>query len=242
MKQNILKKPEHTWSRNKIIGTKGSETKLRQSDTITTRIKISIKASIYLLLLCVLPTVLLFNELQCFIFSDVTADSGVSSNMQLDDLGNQQNGLYQSLPESISSAQTLYSPPSQVDSQLHPGPYQQSAGQATNENNTQTTTQLHQGAYPQQPTAGQQQPGPFRQQATQLHQGHCQCQTVSICSYIFTSPPFRSYILQKNISCHVFWRNLTFYLLLWTDSWSAPLQWSFCMPCEPARHWEHRVS
>ncbi|XP_038135797.1 serine/threonine-protein kinase WNK2 isoform X5 [Cyprinodon tularosa] len=111
------------------------------------------------------------------VITSATSDSGVSSNMQLDDLGNQQNGLYQSLPESISSAQTLYSPPSQVDSQLHPGPYQQSAGQATNENNKQTTTQLHQGAYPQQPTAGQQQPGPFRQQATQLHQGHCQCQT-----------------------------------------------------------------
>ncbi|MEQ2199477.1 hypothetical protein XENOCAPTIV_030144 [Xenoophorus captivus] len=96
--------------------------------------------------------------------------------MQLDDLSNQQNGHYQSLSEAISTAQLLYSPPSQTDSQLHQGPYQQSAGQVSHENNIQPTRQLNQGAY-QQSTAGQPHPGAFQQPAAQLHQAPCQCQT-----------------------------------------------------------------
>ncbi|MED6266621.1 hypothetical protein CHARACLAT_003922 [Characodon lateralis] len=110
------------------------------------------------------------------IITSTTSDSGMSSNMQLDDLSNQQNGHYQSLSEAISTAQLLYSPPSQTDSQLHQGPYQQSAGQVSHENNIQPTRQLNQGAY-QQSTAGQPHPGAFQQPAAQLHQAPCQCQT-----------------------------------------------------------------
>ncbi|KAM4741483.1 serine/threonine-protein kinase WNK2 [Anableps anableps] len=110
------------------------------------------------------------------VITSATSDSGVNSNMQLDDISNQQNGPYQSLPEPISTAQMLYSPPSQADSQLHQGPYQQSAGQQSHESNKQPTTQLQQGAY-QQPIADQLQAGAFQQPATQLHQGPCQCQT-----------------------------------------------------------------
>ncbi|XP_023180280.1 serine/threonine-protein kinase WNK2-like isoform X2 [Xiphophorus maculatus] len=110
------------------------------------------------------------------VITPATSDNGVNSNMQLDDLSNQQNGPYQSLPEPISTAQMLYSPPSQTDSQLHQGSYQQSAGQASHENNKQPTTQPHQGAY-QQPTADQLHPGTFQQPAAQLHHGPFQCQT-----------------------------------------------------------------
>ncbi|XP_043978415.1 serine/threonine-protein kinase WNK2 isoform X2 [Gambusia affinis] len=105
------------------------------------------------------------------VITPATSDSGVNSNMQSDDLSNQQNCPYQSLPESISTAQTLYSPPSQTDSQMHHGSYQQSAGQASHENNKQPTTQSLQGAY-QQPTADQLHHGTF-----QLHHGPFQCQT-----------------------------------------------------------------
>ncbi|XP_047203129.1 serine/threonine-protein kinase WNK2 isoform X4 [Girardinichthys multiradiatus] len=110
------------------------------------------------------------------IITSTTSDSGMSSNMQLDNLSNQQNGHYQSLSEAISTAQLLYSPPSQTDSQLHQGPYQQSAGQVSHENNIRPTRQLNQGAY-QQSTAGQPHPGAFQQPAAQLHQAPCQCQT-----------------------------------------------------------------
>lgn len=74
--------------------------------------------------------------------------------MQLDDLNNQQDGLYQSLPEPISSVQTVYSPPAQAEPQLHQGPYQQTAGQ------------LHPRAY-------------LQHGVQQLHQGPYQAQTVS---------------------------------------------------------------
>ncbi|XP_054881429.1 serine/threonine-protein kinase WNK2 isoform X2 [Poeciliopsis prolifica] len=110
------------------------------------------------------------------VITPATSDSGVNSNVQLDVLSNQQNGPYQSLPEPISTAQMLYSPPSQPDSQLHQGSYQQSAGQTSHENNKQSATQPHQGAY-QQPTADQLHPGTFQQPAAQLHHGPFQCQT-----------------------------------------------------------------
>ncbi|XP_035798194.1 serine/threonine-protein kinase WNK2 isoform X12 [Amphiprion ocellaris] len=110
-------------------------------------------------LICTVPTT-----------TSTTSDSGVSSTMQLDDLNNQQNGPYQSLPEPISTAQIIYSPPAQTDPQLHQGPYQQPTAQASHENYTQASTQLHQGAYQQ--TTGQLHPGAFQQPAAQLH--HCQ--------------------------------------------------------------------
>ncbi|KAM8757199.1 serine/threonine-protein kinase WNK2 isoform 3-T3 [Acanthopagrus schlegelii] len=104
-----------------------------------------------------------------------TSDSGVGSTMQLDDLNNQQNGPYQSLPEPISTAQTIYSPPAQADLQLHQGPYQQHTAQAAPENYTHASTQFHQGAYQQ--TTGQLYPGADQQPAAQLHQGPYQSQT-----------------------------------------------------------------
>lgn len=116
---------------------------------------------------------------QCVICSLTTADSGVSSTMQLDDLNNQQNGTYQSLPEPVSTAQTVYSPPAQADPQLHQRPYQQPSAQASHESYTQASMQLHQGAYQQ--AAGQLHPGAFQQPAAPLHQGPYQCQTVSTC-------------------------------------------------------------
>ncbi|XP_049894655.1 serine/threonine-protein kinase WNK2 isoform X4 [Epinephelus moara] len=78
-----------------------------------------------------------------------TSDSGVSSTMQLDDLNNQQNGTYQSLPEPISSAHVIYSPP---DPQLHQGAYQQPAGQLHPGAYHQPAAQLHQGPYQSQTT------------------------------------------------------------------------------------------
>ncbi|XP_042363846.1 serine/threonine-protein kinase WNK2 isoform X5 [Plectropomus leopardus] len=106
--------------------------------------------------------------------TSATSDSGVSSTMQLDDLNNQQNGTYQSLPEPISTAQMVYSPPAQVDPQLHQGPYQQPTAQASHENYTQTSP-LHQGAYQQ--TTSHLHPGAYHQPAAQLHQGPYQSQT-----------------------------------------------------------------
>ncbi|XP_056253780.1 serine/threonine-protein kinase WNK2 isoform X11 [Seriola aureovittata] len=107
--------------------------------------------------------------------TSTTSDSGVSSTMQLDELSNQQNGAYQSLPEPISTAQMIYSPPAQADPQLHQGPYQQPTAQASHENYTHASMQLHQGAYQQ--TTGQLHPGAYQQTAAQLHQGPYQSQT-----------------------------------------------------------------
>ncbi|XP_047439216.1 serine/threonine-protein kinase WNK2 isoform X8 [Mugil cephalus] len=115
-------------------------------------------------LICTVPTT-----------TSTTSDSGVSSTMQLDDLNSQQNGTYQSLPEPVSTAQTVYSPPAQADPQLHQRPYQQPAAQASHENYTQASIQLHQGAYQQ--ATGQLHPGTFQQPAAPLHQGPYQCQT-----------------------------------------------------------------
>ncbi|XP_036956013.1 serine/threonine-protein kinase WNK2 isoform X7 [Acanthopagrus latus] len=111
----------------------------------------------------------------CTVPATTTSDSGVGSTMQLDDLNNQQNGPYQSLPEPISTAQTIYSPPAQADLQLHQGPYQQPTAQAAHENYTHASTQFHQGAYQQ--TTGQLYPGADQQPVAQLHQGPYQSQT-----------------------------------------------------------------
>ncbi|XP_028262745.1 serine/threonine-protein kinase WNK2 isoform X2 [Parambassis ranga] len=109
------------------------------------------------------------------ITTSTTSDSGVSSTMQLDDLNNQQNGPYQSLPEPISTAQMIYSPPAPADPQLQQGAYQQPTAQASHENYTQASTQLHMGTYQQ--TTGQLHPGALQQPAAQLHPGPYQCQT-----------------------------------------------------------------
>uniref|UniRef100_A0A8C2ZGB8 non-specific serine/threonine protein kinase n=1 Tax=Cyclopterus lumpus TaxID=8103 RepID=A0A8C2ZGB8_CYCLU len=82
-------------------------------------------------------------------------------------------GPYQSLQESISSTQNIYSPPAQVEPQLYQGTYQQPTAQAFHENYTQTSTQLHQGAYQQL------HPGAYHQPAAQLQQGPYRSQTVS---------------------------------------------------------------
>ncbi|XP_031699340.1 serine/threonine-protein kinase WNK2 isoform X1 [Anarrhichthys ocellatus] len=103
--------------------------------------------------------------------TSVTSDSRVSSTMHLDDLNKQQDGPYQSLPEPISTTQKIYSPPAQVEPQLQQGTYQQPAAQASHENYTQTSTQLHHGAYQQL------HPGAYRQPAAQLQQGPYQSQT-----------------------------------------------------------------
>uniref|UniRef100_A0A1A7WTQ8 non-specific serine/threonine protein kinase n=1 Tax=Iconisemion striatum TaxID=60296 RepID=A0A1A7WTQ8_9TELE len=97
------------------------------------------------------------------VITSATSDSGVSCSVQLDDLSNQQNGLYQSHPEPISTAQMVCSPPLQTEAQLHRGLCQPPSAQASHENNTQ----LHPGGY-QQPTA-QPHPGAFQQPASQLH-------------------------------------------------------------------------
>lgn len=113
--------------------------------------------------------------------------------MQLNDLNNQQNVPYQSLPEPISTAQMIYSPPAQVDTQLHQGPYQQPAAQASHENYTQASTQIHQGAYQQ--TTGQLHPGAYQHPAAQLHQGPYQSQTVSERISYFCGNYLKSFIL-----------------------------------------------
>ena len=110
-----------------------------------------------------------------FIVAVITADSGVNTTIPLDDLNNQQNGTYQSLPEPISSAQMIYSPPAQADPLLQQGVYHPPP--SAQENYTHATTQLHQGAYEQ--TTGQLHPAAFQQPAAEPHQGPYQCQTVS---------------------------------------------------------------
>ncbi|KAM9408933.1 serine/threonine-protein kinase WNK2 isoform 2-T2 [Pholidichthys leucotaenia] len=79
--------------------------------------------------------------------TSTASDSGVSSAMQLDDLSNQQNGPYHSLPEPISTAQRVYSPPVQADPQLHRGVYQQPTGQLHPGAVQQPVAQLQQGPY-----------------------------------------------------------------------------------------------
>lgn len=115
-----------------------------------------------------------FNVLFTLFF---TADSGVSSIMQLDDVSNQQNGNYQSLPEPISTAHTIYSPPAQFDPKLHEGPNQQPTVLASDENYIQASSQLQEGAYQQ--ATSQLHSGTYQQPAAQLHQGPYQSQTVS---------------------------------------------------------------
>ncbi|XP_037345846.2 serine/threonine-protein kinase WNK2 isoform X2 [Pungitius pungitius] len=106
-----------------------------------------------------------------------TSDSGLSSAVRLDDLSSQQDGPYQSPPEPISTTQHIYSPPAQVEPQSQQGTYQQAPAQASQENHTQTSTQLHQGAFQQL------HPGAYHQPAAQLQQESHQPQTT------VSSPP-----------------------------------------------------
>ncbi|XP_069392974.1 serine/threonine-protein kinase WNK2 isoform X2 [Paralichthys olivaceus] len=108
-------------------------------------------------LICTVPTT-----------TSTTSDSGGSSIVQLDDLNNQQNGLYQSPPETVSTTHMIYSPPAQAEPQMHQGPYQQPTAQAPLDNYTQASTQLHQGNYPQ--STGQLHPGAYQQTAAQTYQ------------------------------------------------------------------------
>ncbi|KAF7660771.1 hypothetical protein LDENG_00276000 [Lucifuga dentata] len=107
--------------------------------------------------------------------TSTTSDTGMSSTVQLEDLNNQQNGPYQSLPEPISTSQIIYSTPTQPDPQLHQGPSQQPTTQPSQDNYTQVSTQLQQGACQQ--TTGQLHHGAYQQPAAQLNQGPYQSQT-----------------------------------------------------------------
>ncbi|XP_061640662.1 serine/threonine-protein kinase WNK2 isoform X3 [Phyllopteryx taeniolatus] len=107
--------------------------------------------------------------------TSTTSDSGVSSTMQLDDLGKQQNGSYRSLPETVCTTQSIYSPPAHLEPPMQQGPYQQATAQASQDQYIQESTQLHQGAYQQ--TTGQLHTGTYQQPAAQLHLGPDEAQT-----------------------------------------------------------------
>ncbi|KAL3058662.1 hypothetical protein OYC64_010754 [Pagothenia borchgrevinki] len=134
-------------------------------------------------LVCTVPTT-----------TSITSDSGVGPAMQLDDLNNQQSIFNQSLPEPISTAQMIYSPPALVEPQ-HQGPYQQPTAQASQESYTQTSSQLHQGAYQQ--TTDQLHSGAYHQPAAQLHQGPYQSQT---CKLQQAAPPVQMIPPQGNVA------------------------------------------
>lgn len=90
--------------------------------------------------------------------------------MQADDGIGQHNGNYQSLPEPISSAQIISSPPALVHQIL-----------ASDESFLQAANQGPGAAYQQ--AASQLHPGAYQQSTAQLHQGSYQSQTVSQPSY-----------------------------------------------------------
>lgn len=94
--------------------------------------------------------------------------------MQADDGIGQHNGNYQSLPEPISSAQIISSPPALVDRLVH-------QTLASDESFLQAANQGPEAAYQQ--AAGQLHPGAYQQSIAQLHQGSYQSQTVSQPSY-----------------------------------------------------------
>lgn len=134
-----------------------------------------------------------------FNHSVITAESGLSCTMQIDDVNNQQNGPYQSPPEPISTAQAVYSPPAQADHQMQQGSYQQPTAQASHENYTQASAQLRQGAYQQ--TTGQLHPGAYQQPAA-LHQGSYQSVSANI-SY-FCGKFLKSFFLFSEITTFLF--------------------------------------
>ncbi|KAM9800355.1 serine/threonine-protein kinase WNK2 isoform 1-T1 [Syngnathus typhle] len=107
--------------------------------------------------------------------TSTTLDSGVSSTIQLDNLSKQQNGCYQSPPETICTVQSVYSPPAQLEAPVQHSPYQQTTAQASQDQYLQESTQLHQGTYQQ--TTGQLHAGSYQQPAAQLHLGPDDAQT-----------------------------------------------------------------
>lgn len=94
--------------------------------------------------------------------------------MQADDGIGLHNGNYQSLPEPISSAQIISSPPALVDRLVH-------QILASDESFLQAANQGPGAAYQQ--AASQLHPGAYQQSTAQLHQGSYQSQTVSQPSY-----------------------------------------------------------
>lgn len=135
----------------------------------------------------------------------LTADSGVSSTMQLEDLSKHQNGPYQSQPETICAVQSVYSPPAQLESSVQQALYQQTTAQASQDQFIQESIQLHQGAYQQ--TTGQLHAGTYQQPAAQLHLGPDNAQTVRILHFFFSS--YSQLSLHVVITC--------FYVLSWND-------------------------
>ncbi|XP_075893062.1 serine/threonine-protein kinase WNK2 isoform X5 [Nelusetta ayraudi] len=97
-----------------------------------------------------------------------TSDSGVSWAVQADDGIGLHNGNYQSLPEPISSAQIISSPPALVDRLVH-------QILASDESFLQAANQGPGAAYQQ--AASQLHPGAYQQSTAQLHQGSYQSQT-----------------------------------------------------------------
>lgn len=97
--------------------------------------------------------------------------------MQLDDLSNQQNGNNQSLPEPITTAQTVYNPSPQFDPQLQQGLNQQLTAVGSEENYIQGSTKLQEGIYQQ--SAGHLHPGAYQQPGAVVPQVPHQPQTVS---------------------------------------------------------------
>ncbi|XP_057701584.1 serine/threonine-protein kinase WNK2 isoform X3 [Corythoichthys intestinalis] len=99
----------------------------------------------------------------------------VSSAIQLDNLCKQQNGSYQSLPETICTAQSVSSPPAQLEPPVQQGPYPLTTAQASHDHYIQESTQLHQGAYQQ--TISQIDAVTYQPPAAKLHLGPDEAQT-----------------------------------------------------------------
>lgn len=110
-----------------------------------------------------------------------TADSGVSSAMQLDDFSNQQNGNYQPHPEPVSAIRLIYSPPSLAEPQLPQGLGQHLPAPASDGSYIQVSTQLPEGIHQQ--TAARLHSGAY--QHAEAHRQPYQSQTVSPTFLIF---------------------------------------------------------
>ncbi|XP_057701591.1 serine/threonine-protein kinase WNK2 isoform X9 [Corythoichthys intestinalis] len=107
--------------------------------------------------------------------TSTTSDICVSSAIQLDNLCKQQNGSYQSLPETICTAQSVSSPPAQLEPPVQQGPYPLTTAQASHDHYIQESTQLHQGAYQQ--TISQIDAVTYQPPAAKLHLGPDEAQT-----------------------------------------------------------------
>lgn len=90
-----------------------------------------------------------------------TADSGVSSAMQLEEFSNQQNGNYQPHLESVSAIRLIYSPSALVEPQRPQGLNQQLTAPAPDGNYIQASTQSEESVHQQ--TAARLHPGTYQQ-------------------------------------------------------------------------------